>query len=127
MSFTPLHLSSITFKGPEREAQIDFIEGVNVICGASDTGKSFLAEAIDFMLGGSTLKELPEREPYASASLAFIAKPDRRFTVTRALSGGNFQLVSLDSSGAVRPPRSSSSMLKGEPTIFRVTFSTQLV
>ncbi len=50
--------SRISFSGPKKEANLAFTPGVNVICGASDTGKSFLAESIDFMLGGSTLKEI---------------------------------------------------------------------
>ena len=54
-----LQLRKIAFHGPESEADLGFISGVNVICGASDTGKSFLAESIDFMLGGSELREIP--------------------------------------------------------------------
>jgi len=86
-----------------RSQQLAFAEGVNVICGASDTGKSFLAEVIDFMLGGSTLKELPERVPYASASLAFTAKADHEYKITRALSGGNFQLTRISADGEGEP------------------------
>ncbi|XYS42435.1 hypothetical protein ACSUAE_03505 [Acinetobacter baumannii] len=52
MSDNYLQLRKILFKGPNKEASLKFYSGVNVICGASDTGKSFLAESLDFMLGG---------------------------------------------------------------------------
>ncbi len=68
-----LSLKSVRFSGPNKEAVINFTSGVNVICGASDTGKSFLAETIDFMLGGSSLKEIPERVPYASMRSGYTA------------------------------------------------------
>ena len=60
MSDSYLRLRNIRFffRGPKTEAELDFQSGVNVICGASDTGKSFLADSIDFMLGGSALKEI---------------------------------------------------------------------
>lgn len=92
-------LEKIEFIGPDKQNVIEFAEGVNVICGASDTGKSFLAEAIDFMLGGSTLKEIPERVPYASANLSFNFGTADRWKVKRALAGGNFELVPVTADG----------------------------
>lgn len=92
-----IQLERITFLGPDRSRTVDFAEGVNVICGASDTGKSFLAESIDFMLGGSSLKEIPERVPYSSANLNFNFGNDETWVVKRSLAGGNFELHSLTS------------------------------
>lgn len=88
-----IQLEQIEFHGPEKERVVEFSEGVNVICGASDTGKSFLAEAIDFMFGGITLKEIPERVPYGSANMNFNFGATDRWKVKRALAGGNFELV----------------------------------
>lgn len=52
MSFSGIQIQSIAFHGPEREgAVVRFQDGLNVIYGASDTGKSFIIEAIDFMFG----------------------------------------------------------------------------
>ena len=59
-----LQLRRIAYTGPRKRSEHSFSSGVNVICGASDTGKSFLAESIDFMLGGSELRDIPERTPY---------------------------------------------------------------
>ncbi|WP_223158094.1 hypothetical protein [Thermomonas brevis] len=69
MSDGYLQLRRIVFKGPKGDSNLDFISGVNVVCGASDTGKSFLAESIDYMLGGSELREIPERVPYGEVEL----------------------------------------------------------
>jgi hypothetical protein len=90
-----IQLEKIEFLGPEKQRTIEFHEGVNVVCGASETGKSFLAEAIDFMLGGSTLREITERMTYASANLGFNFGPDERWVIKRGLAGGNFDLFQL--------------------------------
>lgn len=99
MAGKSIQLEQIEFLGPDKQRIIEFAEGVNVICGASDTGKSFLAEAIDFMFGGSTLKEIPERVPYASANMSFNFGMTDHWKVKRALAGGNFQLVPVSSDG----------------------------
>lgn len=85
-----MQLRSITFSGPGKKASINFASGVNVVCGASDTGKSFLAEAIDFMLGGSTLKDIPERDGYDTCEFSMQFSDGTAYQITRSLSGGNF-------------------------------------
>lgn len=99
MAGTSIQLDQIAFVGPSKDRIVDFATGVNVVCGASDTGKSFLAEAIDFMLGGASLKEIPERAPYASAALKLSFSDDEHWKITRALSGGNFELFPVTSDG----------------------------
>ncbi len=89
-------LEQIKFIGPDKEQAVAFREGVNVICGASDTGKSFLAEVLDFMVGGSNLREIPERVPYASARLRLNFGLDDRWLIQRSLAGGNFDLRPLN-------------------------------
>lgn len=56
MTNSYLQLKKIVFSGHVEPVELDFKPGINVICGASDTGKSFLAESIDFMLGGEGVK-----------------------------------------------------------------------
>ena len=55
MSDNYLQLRKILFRGQTKESVLSFSSGINVICGSSDTGKSFLAETLDFMLGGTEL------------------------------------------------------------------------
>lgn len=39
-----LQIRKLVFRGQNKESVLSFSEGVNSICGASDTGKSFIAE-----------------------------------------------------------------------------------
>lgn len=87
-----LRLDKLGFSGPSKRSEIRFYSGVNVICGASDTGKSFLAEAVDFMLGGSELKVIPEREGYSAIELGLSSTEGESWTFERAISGGDFTL-----------------------------------
>lgn len=72
-----------------------FSKGVNVICGASDTGKSFLAESIDFMLGGSDLRDIPERTPFGEVQFDLDVTSGEKWRFYRASSGGNFRVQNL--------------------------------
>lgn len=52
------------------DADITFTQGLNVITGPSDTGKTFIVQCIDYMLGGKNVpKEIPEAKGYDSAIL----------------------------------------------------------
>jgi DNA repair ATPase RecN len=51
-----LTLKHLTFIGAGVEpASVEFGPGTTVVRGPSDTGKSFIVDAIDFMLGATTL------------------------------------------------------------------------
>ncbi len=92
MTWSPLQLRNLVFLGPIKPlASLDFAPGVNVICGASDTGKSFLVEALDFLLGGSKdLRDIPERVGYDRARIGIEAS-GKTFTLQRSLEGGDFR------------------------------------
>ncbi|MEJ0092214.1 MAG: hypothetical protein WDN46_01915 [Methylocella sp.] len=96
MTDTYLQLRRIAFIGPKKTSEVQFSAGLNVICGASDTGKSFLAETIDYMLGGSTLREIPERIPYAEIALDLATMGGETWRLQRATAGGEFRLSSLN-------------------------------
>lgn len=96
MSDSYLQLRNIVFKGPKTSAGLSFTSGVNVVCGASDTGKSFLAESIDFMLGGSELREIPERAKYEEIALDCHLSDGEDWRLRRSTSGGHFKLIDLD-------------------------------
>lgn len=96
MSDGYLQLRRIAFKGPKGVSGLEFASGVNVVCGASDTGKSFLAESIDYMLGGSELREIPERTKYAEVELDLSISDGTSCRLRRATVGGNLTLIDLD-------------------------------
>ena len=89
-----LRLRSLAFHGPVRDAAvIEFGPGLNVIYGASDTGKSFIVNTIDFMLGGKgPLRDIPERVGYDQILLALETIEGEKLTVARSTEGGAFRL-----------------------------------
>ena len=83
-------IRKIGFSGPGIVSELDFIDGLNLVFGASNTGKSFATKAIDYMLGGSRLlPDINERRPYERAWLG-LSTPDGDEMLSRALAGGNF-------------------------------------
>ena len=95
MSNSYLQLRRIAYSGPKKIAELTFSKGVNVICGASDTGKSFLSESIDFMLGGSALRDIPERSMFGEVQLDLDVITGEKWRFYRASSGGNFKAQNL--------------------------------
>ena len=93
MAFKPLHLHFIQFLGPSREpAGFTFTKGLNILWGSSDTGKTFLVQAIDFMLGaGDELRDIPQRSGYDRVLLG-ITLGEKEYTLHRSINGGGFRL-----------------------------------
>lgn len=93
MTTRRLALSHLTFVGTAVEpARVEFGPRTTVIRGPSDTGKSFIVSAIDFMLGGQELKDIPERAGYATVLLGLMLPSGAEITLSRPVTGGNFGL-----------------------------------
>ncbi|GIH22014.1 hypothetical protein Aph01nite_03240 [Acrocarpospora phusangensis] len=87
-----LRLTHLSFIGKGvPDATVEFGSGLTVIYGASDTGKSYIVEAIDFMLGRKALKSIPEAEPYSTILLSMILPDDTALTLERSIQGGSFR------------------------------------
>src|SRR4028118_1670314 len=93
MTWTPLQLRGISFSSPYNDpAFLEFQSGLNVICGASDTGKSFIVEAIDFLLGAKLpLRDIRERSRYNQARLTLQPTNGEVFTLETSTDGGEFR------------------------------------
>jgi hypothetical protein len=92
-----LTLSHLTFNGTNvPPASVEFSPHVTVIHGPSDTGKSFIVDAIDFALGAKGLKEIPEREGYSRVLLGLELPSGERITLTRSVDGGSISLYRSD-------------------------------
>lgn len=92
MAFNPLKLRFIRFLGPAKEpVDYTFTSGLNILWGASDTGKTFLALAIDFMLGAGTLKDIPERIGYDRILLGLTTADAKDYTLQRSTDAGSFR------------------------------------
>ena len=91
---TGIRLRHLTFTGPNTEpAELEFVDGLNIVYGASDTGKSFASNAILFMLGVSkSLPEIDEIVVYDAAWLGITLPGGNDVTLYRATRGGNFRL-----------------------------------
>jgi len=99
-------LIRLSLTGPGlKEATILFVEGLNVIYGPSDTGKTFIVQCIDFIFGRKKApKAIPEAKGYDSISLV-ISPWDSpgELKLTRSLKGG---ALTLSAEG--HPPRKLS-------------------
>lgn len=88
-----IQLKNVSFLGAKVEpALISFNQGLSVVCGASDTGKSFLVEAIDFLLGGKDLREIPELDEYEKVRIAIQSSKYGVWTFERSVEGGNYRV-----------------------------------
>ncbi len=90
---TGLLLRYLAFFGPDKPpADLSFAPGLNVICGASETGKSFIVESIDFMLGQENpVRDIPERDGYDRIRLAIESPGWPPLTLDRSVEGGDFR------------------------------------
>lgn len=95
MSTNGFCLTRLTLKGAGvADAEVRFTRGLNVVVGVSDTGKTFIAQCIDFMLGGSRMpKEIPEASSYETVFLGIrIGEAADEMVLERSLRGGEFRL-----------------------------------
>lgn len=94
MSGNTLQIRSVRFIGPNKKpAEITFGPGLNLIYGPSNTGKSSVLDAIDFMLGREwKLKEIPEHEGYAQVVLGIEFSNNQKYSLVRSIAGGDFKL-----------------------------------
>lgn len=93
-ALTLLHL---TFVGPGKTpAAVEFGPHLTVIYGASDTGKSFIVEAIDYMLGASSLKEIQEADGYTRILLGLRLADGQTVTLSRTPDDNKVDIHSGD-------------------------------
>lgn len=114
MSVPGFCLRHLVFLGPQREpAAVHFGPGLNIVYGASDTGKSFLVEAVDFMLGGKPpLRDIPERVGYDRILLGIETYAGEAYTIFRSIEGGRFRLYT--GLHAEMPPEGAEARDLGE-------------
>lgn len=74
-------------------AAIEFRAGLNIVSGASNTGKTFIFRLIDFLLGASDPPPaIPEARGYRRATLTIETATEGTCNLTRALAGGDVRL-----------------------------------
>ena len=83
-----LRLVHLTYAGSGKPtAQVLFDPELTVIYGASDTGKSFIVDSIEYMLGGSRLTMIPEADGYSQILLGLELPDGSPLTLVRRPEG----------------------------------------
>lgn len=75
-------------------AELNFVRGTNVITGPSDTGKSYVVECIEYVLGSDEPPgtDIEEARGYDMAYVELTSYSGEAFTLERALAGGDVNL-----------------------------------
>jgi tetratricopeptide (TPR) repeat protein len=83
-----------------KPATLPFGPGLNVLSGASDTGKSYVVDCFNFVLGGKQQpRPVPESEGYDRVSVSIEAADGTRYRIERPLAGGDLRLFDLSRDG----------------------------
>lgn len=99
-----------------------FGDSLTLIRGPSDTGKSFIVDAIDFMMGATSLKEIPERFGYSTALLGVELPSGDVITLSRSVTGGRFGVYQDDiRSGPLEVPQLTLSPTHSPTTVNNVS------
>lgn len=96
-------IQKIEVSGHEkRSAVLIFVAGLNVIAGASDTGKSYVIQCLQFVLGASKLpKPIKESRGYEQVEVTFFDAEDGVFSVKRKLEEGAETILTRASDSSV--------------------------
>lgn len=93
MTTPGFYIRRLEVLGKSKEtAALDFTAGLNVISGASDTGKSYVVECIDFLLGASSSpKPIEEANGYELIRLEIETWNGQPYSLERSLRGGDLR------------------------------------
>jgi hypothetical protein len=90
-----MQLRFLHVSGPNTEpANVDFVAGLNVIYGPSNTGKSHILRLIDYVLGAKDPPEpIAEQAHYDLVHLGVAMDDGMEKTLVRALRGGEIRII----------------------------------
>lgn len=100
------HLSLRNFRNAE-ESEIEFSEGVNIICGANAAGKTNILEAIFYFAAGKSFRNCKDRElikfgnDKANASMRFSSRQGAT-KMSAVLSKSGRRAISIGESGPLK-------------------------
>ena len=122
-----VHLTAVGVDRPP--ATVEFASRLTVIYGASETGKTYVIDALDFMLGGRELRVVPEAAGYRLMLLGVELDDGHVLTLARDLRGGRVSV--FDEDLRVLPDRVPDRDLlgqhqKGNPDTISYFFLDQL-
>ena len=74
-------------------SKIDFKQGLNIVCGPSNTGKSYIFHCIDFLFGSSS-KPFDESTGYDTVRMEVITEKGHNLSLERQLGKNTIQVIS---------------------------------
>lgn len=92
------NINKLIIVGANKEdASLEFEMGLNVISGASDTGKTFIFQTLDYVLGGSSKpKEIEESQGYDEIYVEVKDYKENIFTLRRNITDGKMYLYECE-------------------------------
>ncbi|WP_339011770.1 hypothetical protein VNN36_07730 [Lactococcus garvieae] len=82
------YIEKLIAQGKEKiDAEVRFQPGLNIITGPSNSGKSMIADCIDYLFGGNDVPFVEEETGYTSLSLV-IQHPTGTYTLHRQMNTG---------------------------------------
>jgi hypothetical protein len=91
------------------DAAVAFERGLNVIVGPSDTGKTYIFQCLDFVLGSTQPpKGIPQAKGYETVRLLIRDSDGRDITLERSLRGGDIRWSSEDREDVVLEAKHST-------------------
>lgn len=93
------------------DAVLDFVDGLNVVAGASDTGKSYAVSCIDYVFGASKApRSIEAARGYDCVVVRLTERASGlRFEVERTLAGGDAIIRRIGTAGEVIESKTVSS------------------
>lgn len=90
-----LFINELRSLGTGKIAKLEFKRGLNIITGASNTGKSYIIECIDYLFGAENPpKDIAESKDY-NFLLLELEYNSKVFTIKRYLRGSDTQVIHL--------------------------------
>lgn len=90
-----LFINELRSVGTEKIAKLEFKRGLNIITGASNTGKSYIIQCIDYLFGAENPpKDIAESRDYKFLLLE-LEYNSKVFTIKRYLRGNDTQVIYL--------------------------------
>ncbi|ANP78325.1 hypothetical protein A134_18325 [Vibrio crassostreae 9CS106] len=104
-----LYISELRLSSAEHaDASIKFEKGVNIITGPSNTGKTFIFECLEYMLGrGALERRITQSKVYSEIYLELCDTDGETFTLKSGFNGENFEVFesSIDEIDSALPSR----------------------
>lgn len=94
MKMKQIRINYLEIQGNSKlPARVDFSKRLNIIYGASNTGKSYILKILDYMLGAEKLKkDIKLARGYSKIIMGFHLEGRGDFVVERNISGGDYLL-----------------------------------